>query len=94
MPSIVRGILTIPSVSPFCVGEGEDGSMAFVQHLHVDIEQEALQTEPALGGCPKDVAVDLILIDATCQQVTDVFVDDRTIGIECEGARVAHHGCV
>ena len=81
-------------VSPFGIGEGEDGSMAFVEYFHVDIEQEALQTQPSLGGCPKDIAVYLVLVDATCQQMTDVFVDDRTVGVEGECTCVAHHGCV
>jgi len=80
--------------APLFIGERHDGSVAVVQDLHVDVEQVALQTQPRLGSGPEDVAVDLVLVDAAGQQATDVLEDDRTVGVEGEGAGIAHHGGV
>ena len=43
-------ILNLKAMS-FFVGERHNGGMAVVQHLHVDVEQVALQSQPRLGSC-------------------------------------------
>ena len=78
----------------FLVGERHDGSVAVVQDFHVDVEQVALQSQTRFGSRIEDVAVDLVLVDALCQQAADEFIDGRAVGVEREGTRVAHHGGV
>ena len=80
--------------APLLIGERHDGGMTVRKHLHVDVEEITLEPKPCLGSGPEDVAVDLVLVDAALQQVADVFVDDRTVGVEGEGTCVAHHGGV
>ena len=74
------GVTVLDLESPsFFVGEGHYGCVKVVQNLHVDIEQVALKPQTCLRSGVEDIAIDLVLVYALCQEMTDELVDDRAV---------------
>ena len=65
--------------------------MVEVELFVKDISREA---QARLGVGVEDVAVNLVLVDALCQQEADELIDFGAVGIVGKAARVGHHSRV